>query len=166
MGNRTHPNVIKVRKQKRNGRRAYLTPIFGLIKVTRSVGKSDVPDKMRALFDYRARGKFDASEVPSSKMLSAERMQAIRRMQEQGKIPDHLEITVRRGGITKTVTKFCFQSDFRICFWIKEDFLNMVVYKSQEYHGEGAKNRAYFDLEHDRIPWMESCPIEAALRPG
>lgn len=57
---RLHPNVLKVRKQKRQGRRAYLTSVYSLIKVPRSVGKSDIPESSRAMFDYRARGNTSA----------------------------------------------------------------------------------------------------------
>lgn len=54
---RTHPNVLKARKQRRMGRRAYLTSQYSLIHVPRSIGKSDIPEDAQPLFDYRSRGK-------------------------------------------------------------------------------------------------------------
>lgn len=54
---RIPPNVLKYRKQKRQAsRRAYLTNVFSVIKVPRTVGKSNVPESSRPMFDYRDRG--------------------------------------------------------------------------------------------------------------
>lgn len=53
---RLHPNVLKVRKQKRQGRRAYLTSVYNLIKVPRAISISDIPEDSQALFNYRKRG--------------------------------------------------------------------------------------------------------------
>lgn len=54
---RLHPNVLKVRKQKRlGGRRAYLTSQYSLISVPRRVGISDIPEDAVGLFNYRGRG--------------------------------------------------------------------------------------------------------------
>lgn len=53
---RLHPNVLKVRKQKRQGRRAYLTSVYNLIKVPRKINTSTIPEDAQALFNYRKRG--------------------------------------------------------------------------------------------------------------
>jgi len=52
---RVPPNVLKLRKQKRQGRRAYLTAEFSTIHVPRSIGKSSIPEDSKPLFDYRGR---------------------------------------------------------------------------------------------------------------
>lgn len=53
---RIPPNVLKLRKQKRQGRRAYLSR-YNEMYVPRSVGKSGIPEDAKALFDYRERAK-------------------------------------------------------------------------------------------------------------
>lgn len=53
---RVPPNVLKLRKQKRKGSRAYLNR-FNSIHVPRSVGKSGIPEDAKPLFDYRERAK-------------------------------------------------------------------------------------------------------------
>lgn len=53
---RLHPNVLKHRRQKRQGRRAYLTSVYSLIKVPRVISTSGIPEDSQALFDYRKRG--------------------------------------------------------------------------------------------------------------
>lgn len=161
---RTPPNIIKLRKQKRNGRRAYLTPIMGLIKVPRRVGKTEVPEEMRSLFDYRGRGNTYWDSIVDKMaptMLSNQRRLALYRMHElTEKVSPECNVLVREGGITQTKIKFFFQPDYRYCFWIKEDWRNHVIHKSMEYHGPGARDRAYFDLNHNRITWMESVSME------
>lgn len=54
---RRHPNVLKVQRQRRKGRRAYLTSVYSLIKVPRSISVSNIPEDAKALFAYRERGK-------------------------------------------------------------------------------------------------------------
>lgn len=46
---RTHPNVLKAKKQKRQGRRAYLTSKFSGIHVPRTVGQTAKPEMMAAV---------------------------------------------------------------------------------------------------------------------
>lgn len=53
---RKHPNVLKAQRQRRQGRRAYLTSVYSLIKVPRRISNSHIPEEAHALFDYRARG--------------------------------------------------------------------------------------------------------------
>lgn len=159
---RIPPNVIKARKQRRNGRRAYLTPIMGLIKVPRRVGNTEVPEDMKPWLEYRRRGNTFWENILDSvpKMFNANKLEVIKRLSElTSKLPEPCNITVREGGITQTKVKFFFQPDYRYCFWVKEDWRNMVIKKSMEYHGPGARDRAYFDLEHNRISWMEVVEI-------
>ena len=54
---RLHPNVLKLRKQKRNGKRAWFKDYGGSIHVPRSVGKTSIPEDSQALFNYRDRAK-------------------------------------------------------------------------------------------------------------
>lgn len=51
---RIPPNVLKLRKQKRQGRRAYLSR-YNEMHVPRSVGKSGIPKDAVPLFSYRDR---------------------------------------------------------------------------------------------------------------
>lgn len=53
---RVPPNVLKLRKQNRQGPRAYLNR-FNQMHVPRSVGKSGIPEDAKPLFDYRERAK-------------------------------------------------------------------------------------------------------------
>lgn len=161
---RLHPNVLKIRKQSRM-RRAYLKHYTSEIKVPRRVGKSDVPDNMQALFDYRGRGttywdttldRIFGFHKNNPVMFSKERLAAIKRLNElTSEVAPECNVTVKKGGITKVVIKFYFATDFRECFFMKEDWLGMVMYKSSSYFGEGARDRAYFDFENNRIQWVE-----------
>lgn len=165
---RRHPNVIKVKKQARM-RRAYLKQYFGMIKVGQAIDKSKVPRGAEGIVDYRQRGNtywdtYLDSKFPSRGMISKERQEAIRKSKldcvnqlnclTQEVLPE-LNVVVRRGGITKTVLRFYFASDYKTCFFMKEDWRNMCIYKSLVYCGQGAKDRAYFDLEHNRISWVD-----------
>lgn len=161
---RLHPNVLKVRKQKRM-KRAYLKHYTTEIKVSRSVGKSDIPDNMQALFDYRRRGttywdttldRIFGFHKNNPVMFSKERLAAIHRLNEMtSEVSPELNVVVKRGGITKQIIKFYFASDYSVCFFMKEDWLGMYMLKSTTYHGEGCRERAYFDFENNRLSWVE-----------
>lgn len=162
---RLHPNVLKDRKQRRM-KRAYMKSYSAeVIKVPRSVGKSDVPDKMQGLFDYRGRGttywdttldRIFGFHKNNPLMFSQERLAAIKRLNEMtNEVSPECNVVISKGGITKTVIKFYFATDYSVCFFMKEDWLGMCVYKSMTYHGEGCRERAYFDLENKRISWVE-----------
>lgn len=47
---RKHPNVLKLQRQSRQGRRAYLTSKYSLISVPRTIGVSGVPESLIPLF--------------------------------------------------------------------------------------------------------------------
>lgn len=161
---RLHPNVLKIRKQSRM-RRAYLKHYTSEIKVPRRVGKSDVPDNMQALFDYRGRGttywdttldRIFGFHKLNPVMFSKERLAVLRRLSEiTNEVAPEVNVVVQRGGITKTITRFYFATDYSVCFFMKEDWLGMYMLKSSTYHGEGARDRAYFDYENNRIQWVE-----------
>lgn len=47
---RKHPNVLKAQRQRRQGRRAYLTDKFSLIHVPRGMGIAHIPEDAQPLF--------------------------------------------------------------------------------------------------------------------
>lgn len=160
---RQHPNVLKVRRQKQRMKRAYLKP-FNDIKVPRSVGKSDIPDAMHALFDYRGRGStywsdFFHGTMPT--MLSKERLAVVKRAQELTRdISPECNVIVFRGGITKTIIRFYFATDFSLCFFMKEDWCGMYmdkseVYEKKKYDLRSPQDRAYDDYNNNRLKWVE-----------
>lgn len=168
-------NVLKVKKQARM-RRAYLKRYFGMIKVGQSIDKSKVPRGAEGIFDYRQRGNtywddYLDTKFPTRGMVSKERQEALRKSKlecvdrlnclTQEVLPE-MNVVVRRGGITKTVIRFYFESDYKTCFFMKEDFRERCFYQSLVYKGAEAKDRAFFDLNHNRIQWVERIefPIE------
>src|SRR5258708_23507893 len=86
---RPHPNQLKLRKQQRQGRRAYLTRDFSLIKVPRRITTSHIPESSQKLFDYRGRGSttgFDPfldAIFPGVKQESTERKFALECSEEE-----------------------------------------------------------------------------------
>ena len=50
---RKHPNVLKLQRQKRKGRRAYLTSKFSVMHVPRSISTSHIPEDAEPLFRRR-----------------------------------------------------------------------------------------------------------------
>lgn len=166
---RLHPNVIKVRKQKRM-RRAYLKPYSAeFIKVSRNINK-DTPVRVdgldySAMYDYRSRGnsywdteldKIFGFHKNQPVMFSKQRLAVLKRLVElTNEVEPSCNVVVKKGGITKTVIKFYFATDFSVCFFMKEDWLSMVMLKSSTYHGEGCRERAYFALNNNRIEWVE-----------
>lgn len=174
-------NILKAKKQARM-RRAYLKgyDMGTLIRVQRRIGRGDIEEKMLPYFDYRKRGNsfwdpYLEAKFPSRGMISKERLAALdlsRRqkvmatLEEWGKLVlEEMNVIVGRGGITKTITRLFWNSDDRLCFFTKEDYLNMTIMKSMEYRGEGAKERAYFALNNNRIEWFESVDLTALLIP-
>lgn len=150
-------------------RRAYLKRYFGMIKVGQSIDKSKVPRGAEGIFDYRQRGNtywddYLSTKFPSRGMVSKERQEAIRKSKlecvdklnclTQEVLPE-MNVVVRKGGITKIVIRFFFESDYKTCFFMKECLMERCWYKSQVYKGSEAKDRAYFDLNHNRILWVE-----------
>lgn len=159
---RQHPNVLKVRKQSRM-RRAYLRQ-FNDIKVPRNVGLGDIPEDQRAYFYYRRRGNtywddFFHTNMPT--MLSKERLAAITRANELTKdLSPECNVIVYRGGITKTIIRWYFASDYSYCFFMKEDWLAMEMLKSEEYVKKAfdlrsPKDRAFDDFQNNRLKWVE-----------
>lgn len=165
---RTHPNVLKVKKQGRM-RRAYLKSYFGLIKVGQSIDKTKVPRGAEGIFDYRQRGNlfwddYLEKKFPSRGRISVERYRVLDRLKEltQEVVPE-LNVVVKKGGITKTIIRFYFASDFSHCFFMKEDWTNNVFYKSSPYGGPGCRDRAMFDLEHNRLNWIERIEFSSII---
>lgn len=174
---RQSSNQIKVKKQKRM-RRAYLKQYFGVIKVGQAIDKSKVPRGMEGIVDYRQRGNtyWDAyleAKFPSKGMESPERQEALRKSRldcvdklnclTQEVVPE-MNVVIYRGGITKTIVRFYFSSDYTTCFFMKEDWNAMVIHKSGVY---GSKDRAMFNWRNKSVNWFESVPIPLVLiQPG
>lgn len=166
---RKSANSLKVAKQRRQGRRAYLTSVYSLIRVPRSVGKSDIPEDAVGLFDYRSRGNSSYDPYlnaifPGIKTTSAERKFSIDRSEEERLVgllehPDVCDyVTLRKGGITKTRLTFVFNRGCTSCFFLEVCAVpgNSYVMKSKLY---GSRDRAMFDLEHKRVTWLECLPL-------
>lgn len=157
---RMKQNDIKLKKQKRM-RRAYLKgyDMGTMIRVQRRVGTGDIPEQHLGYFNYRARGnsywdEYLEAKFPSRGMVSAERLAAIARLDELTKevIPE-MNVVIHRGGITKTIIRFYFSSDYSHCFFMKEDWADMVMYKSGVY---GSKERAMFNYRNKSVNWLTS----------
>lgn len=183
---RKSANELKVKKQARM-RRAYLKPydIAAEIKVKRRIGTNDIPEEHIDYFKYRRRGNtfwdpYLEAKFPSRGMVSKEKQSAIDRMREEerGKVSktlaewselvlEEMNVVVHRGAITKTVIRLFFDStsDGKFCFFTKEDYVDMCIYKSIPFHGAGARERAYFALEHKRIDWIERLDLSSLSNP-
>lgn len=156
---RKHANELKLSKQKRM-RRAYLKPYSAaMVKVPRSNSKDHIPEDARALFDYRGRayGYFlDLFDKRGVTMISKERMAVLHRLSEMlHDVAPECNVIKKRGGITKTIIRMYFTPDFKLCYFMKEDWSNMVIWKSMSYHGNGARERAEFAFLNNRIEWVE-----------
>lgn len=162
---RIPPNVLKLRKQKRKGRRAYLNQ--GKIYVPRSVGKSFIPEDSKPLFDYRERVKsyaipFLERIFPSMK--GEERRFALERAEEEKLIasvedPDVCDCyTVAQGGITKTRLTLVYNLRKTRLYFIEVAYREGASYmmKSIVY---GAEDRALFAYHHKQINWLECIPL-------
>lgn len=166
---RTHPNVLKVRKQKRKGRRAYLTSVYSLIQVPRSVGVSGIPENAKALFAYRERGKgfYDGwleTIFPGRKSTSIERKYAIERAEQERLLAfcDQEDVcdfhTVRDYPLQNKRLTIVFNRKKDLVYFIEVRYFEQTVYKSKQY---GSYDRAMFDFEHKRISWHESLHLES-----
>lgn len=171
-------NIGKVKKQSRM-RRAYLKghDMGSLIRVARRISTADIPEKDLGYFAYRARGnsywdEYLEKKFPSRGMISKQRQEALRKSRLElvnqlncltQEVPPEMNIVVRKGGITKTVIRFFFESDYKTCFFMKEDFRANCIYKSVVYKGAEARDRAFFDLEHNRILWVERIEFPTEL---
>jgi hypothetical protein len=158
-----HPNVLKLKKQQRM-RRAYLKPYSAaMVKVPMSNSKAHIPEDAQALFDYRGRayGYFlDLFDKRGVTMLSKERMAVLHRLSEMlHDVAPECNVILRRGGITKTIIRMYFTPDFHLCYFMKEDWRSGDMYKSMSYHGNGARERAMFAFDNNRIEWVDRVPI-------
>lgn len=168
---RRNPNVLKVKKQARM-RRAYLKghDMGTMIKVSRRISTADIPEKDQGYFNYRARGNtyWDAYlevKFPSRGMISKERQEALRKARLELvntlncltlETPVEQRVLVKEGGITKTkVWLHSSMAEIKVCFFMMEDFREKCFFKSQVYTGSECKIRAKFDLQNNRIPWVE-----------
>lgn len=166
---KTHPNVLKIQRQKRM-RRAYLKgyDMGTLIKVQRRVGTGDIPKEHLGYFDYRRRGNtfwdtYLDKQVPimeSNKRLDAlwkSRLECVNQLNTLTQlVMPEMNVVIYRGGITKIIVRFYFSSDYTKCFFMKEDWNAMVIHKSGVY---GSKDRAMFNWHNKSVNWYESVPI-------
>lgn len=177
---RRNPKALKAAKQARM-RSAYLKPydISAYIKVKGRAGKDGIPDDQLGYFNYRQRGNtfwdpYLEAKFPSRGMVSEVRLSALNKKQELERekvlrtlaewsqlILEEMNVIVHRGGITKTVTRLFFNSDYTLVFFTKEDYASMRILKSVEYRGSGARERAYFALNHNSIDWIESTDLSS-----
>src|SRR6266852_4101349 len=160
---RKHPNVLKLQRQRRSGRRAYLTSKFSIIHVPRQISTSHIPEDAEPLFRRRYDVWDDAylnAIFPGIKQDSQERNFAIERSEEEKLLalvadPDVGDyITLPVGEMTKTRYTFVFNRQKSRCYLLEiayrenaSDCMKSTVYGSEE--------RAMFDFKHQRISWME-----------
>jgi hypothetical protein len=180
---RQHPNVLKVRKLTRL-RRAYLKgyDIASEIKVKRRISTNEIPAEHVDYFAYRRRGNtfwdpYLEAKFPSRGMVSKERQAAQFRKEELERdkvlktlaewsqlVLEELNVIMRRGAITKTIIRLFWDTNDKYAFFTKEDYCNMCIFKSMSYHGEGAKARAKWALNHGTIDWIERLEL-SGLQP-
>lgn len=159
---RRNPKALKAAKQNRM-RAAYLkgTDIASEIKVKRRISLADIPTDQLGYFNYRARANtfwdpYLEAKFPSRGMISNERKTVLAKIEEWSRLVlEEMNVIVHVGGITKTTTRLFFNSDYTLCFFTKEDFSKMLVFKSIEYRGSGARERAYLALKQNKIDWLE-----------
>jgi hypothetical protein len=165
---RIHPNVLKLRKQKRrNGRRAYLTSKFSSIHVPRAVGKDALaqwPEAARPMLSYSDHMKGDnrffdpflKAVLPSVEycLAKAEEEQALHDLIVTEECVDFF--TVRDAPVQQYRLTIIFNRKKTVLYFIKADFLNKVVEKSKQY---GSQERAMFDLQHNRVSWHYVLPL-------
>jgi hypothetical protein len=170
---RLHPNVLKIRKQKRLGRRAWFKDYGGAIHVPRSVGKSDIPNDAQALFNYRDRGNTPETDAfldaifPGVKQTSDRRKFALDRADEE-KIVDRLSTDAFCDFVTLKDNKR-LQSRLTYIFNRKKTHFFFV----EAWYAEGAsfvriskeyveKDKILFDFGNFNpgiISWREVLPI-------
>jgi len=149
---------LKASKQKRM-RRAYLkTYSASIIHVGQSIDKSKIPRGAEGVFDYRQRGNtywepFLERKFPSRGMISKERQLVLEQLAKATEDVDpKLNVVLERRGITKTIIKLYFSPDYKVCFFMKEDYFDMVMLKSGYY---GSKERAMWAYNNGKINWLE-----------
>jgi hypothetical protein len=160
---RTHPNVLKAQRQRRKGRRAYLTSVYSLIKVPRRISTSHIPEDAKDVFNYRQRGKgyYDPylnALFPGVKQESQERKFALERSEEEKLLeliedPDVCDyITLPSSPKLQKRITFVFNRKYSRCFFVEVWYAenNSFVLKSKVY---GSKERAMFDHDNKRINW-------------
>lgn len=159
---RKSANQLKANKQKRM-RRAYLKRYFGMIKVGQVVDKSQVPRGAEGIVDYRHRGntywdEYLERKFPSKGMISIPRQRCLDRLDAltQEVLPE-MNVVIHRGGITKTIIRYFFSSDYKINFFLKEDWADEVIWKSGVY---GSKERAMLCYQTKQINWLTCVPME------
>lgn len=166
---RTHPNVLKLRKQKRQGRRAYLTSKYSIISVPRSVGNEALaqwPDAARPLFDYASHMKGDnrffdpflKAVLPNVEycLTEAKEEEALYNLVCSEDCVDFF--TVKDAPIQNYRLSLIFNRKKTVLFFIKADYSIKVVEKSKQY---GSQERAMFDLQHNRISWHYVLPLHS-----
>ena len=161
---RTHPNVLKLRKQIRNkGRRAYLTSKYSIIHVPRSVGQdalmSSFPEHAHALFKYGERvggGMGLLKDILPNVEYTLEKT-------EQQKLLELIEseevvsfVVLKEAKIQQYKLIMVFNPKRTVVYFVKADFLNKVVERSKQY---GSQERAMFDFQHNRISWHYVLPL-------
>src|SRR6185369_4395763 len=170
---RLHPNVLKLRKQKRQGPRAWFKDYGGAIHVPRSVGKSSIPDDAQALFNYRDRGNTAAFDpfldaiFPGVKQTSLRRKFALERADEEKLIhrisgDDFCDfITIRDNKRLQSRLTYIFNRKktrfFFIEVWYAEGASFIRI--SKEY---GERDSAIFDIHNLNIGfirWVEVLPL-------
>lgn len=170
---RTHPNVLKARKQRREGRRAYLTSVYSLIHVPRSVGKAHVPEDAQALFAYRDRGLsvydpwleaiFPGVKNPQP---SKERKFSLDRAEQERllELVEHEDVcdfhTVLDSPLQQKRLTIVFNRKKTYVFLIEVDYLQKLVRRSKPY---GGYDRALWDAQNrrHRIDWREELTLES-----
>lgn len=169
---RTHPNVLKIRKQMRQGRRAYLTSVFSTVHVPRKVGKTSIPEDAQPLFDYRSRGiqnpELEAylnRIFPGVKQISLTRKYCLDeaelvRLEYLISDPDVCDyITIRQSAMLGSRTTMVYNRQQTRVYFLEIAYRNngaSYIQKSKVY---GSKARALFDLEHNRVSWLEHLPL-------
>lgn len=163
---RIHPNVLKLRKQKRNSsRRAYLTTKFSIIHVPRTLGMSGIPEDARPMFSYADHLKGNnALFEPFLKAVLPSVAFCLEPTEEQKLIEliQHEEVvdffTVRDAPIQHYRLSLVFNRKKTVLFFVKVDFANKIVEKSKQY---GSYDRAMFDLQHNRISYHHVLPLHS-----
>lgn len=178
---RTSANVLKVRKQKRQGRRAYLTNVYSVMRVPRNIGKSAIPDHVKSkqaletaekLFDYRSRAVIDVelesylnSIFPGVKQVSERRKYCINKAEEEKLLAmicdpdvcDFVTLLKETPKRQRRITMVYNRQQSRVYF-LEVNYLgkDSYVMKSIVY---GSRDNALFDFHHKRISWLEFLPL-------
>lgn len=141
---RQSQNQLKVKKQTRM-RRAYRKgyDMGSLMKAKRSVGTTGIQKEHLDYFAYRRRGnsywdEYLEAKWPSRGQISPNRQAALARLEEMtNEVVPEMNIVLYKGGITKTILRMYFSSDYSVVFFMYEDWhggymLKSGIYKSRE----------------------------------